>query len=140
MTFFRQVQTVGAAIGGIILLGALSIQAQEPSAKSSVEKPDPPATKRTFDPARRVPSHFGQLGLTQDQKESIYKIRATHLPEIDALQKKIADLQAKMIAECEGILTEAQRELLVKRRSTATEKRKGAQTAKSDQEPPKSSN
>ena len=43
------------------------------------------------DTSRRVPNHFGQVGLTPAQRESIYKIRKAHQEKIDALKAQIVE-------------------------------------------------
>ena len=62
---------IGVAAAVMTVLGVLPLVAQE-------KKPDstPAETKRTNDPSRRVPVYFGQIGLTPEQRESIYKVRA----------------------------------------------------------------
>ena len=57
-----------------------------------------------------MPRHFGQLGLTVEQKESIYQIQGKHMPKIEALEKQIEDLKTKMILDCEATLSAAQKQ------------------------------
>ncbi len=105
------------AFFGLALLvsaGSIPLFAQEPkadAAKPAAEKPAAPAAKKS-DPSRRVPNHFGQVGLTPEQRESIYKIRKAHYEKLEALRSEIADIEAKSMSECEAVLTEAQRKLL----------------------------
>ena len=109
-----------------MLLAAGSLVAQEPNAAKS----DAPAAKRTSDPSRRVPPFFGQIGLTTEQKESIYKIRGKHQAKIDELEKQIDELQAQMLAESESVLTDDQKQMLAQRRKTASTGKKGEVTEK----------
>ena len=102
--------------------GGLPLIAQE-SGKTQVETKAKKAVKRAFDPTRRVPDYFGQLGLSDDQKESIYQIRAKHQPRIDELEKQLDDLRAQMVRDCESVLTETQKKMLVERRVNAAESR-----------------
>ena len=97
--------------------------------------PKPPAEKKAADPSRRVPPLFGQIGLTPEQKEEIYKIRAKHQAQIESLQKQIAQLQAEMLAECEAVLTDSQKQLLALRREAAARARK-AKAARPRPPPP----
>ena len=46
---------------------------------------------------RRVPPYFGQIGLTPEQREAIYKVRKTHQDKIDVLKKQIADAEARSL-------------------------------------------
>jgi hypothetical protein len=101
----------------IMLAGGLPLAAQD----ASTTKVDTKAksAKRSYDPARRVPNFFGQLGLSDAQKESIYNIQGKHMPKIDALEKQLEDLRAQMLKECESVLTGPQKQMLGERRSNA---------------------
>lgn len=115
---------VGAATL-LMLSGGLHLVAQEPGALKV-------RLKKAFDPTRRVPMYFGQLGLTDEQRESIYAIQAKQIPKIEALEKQIEDLRAEMLKDCEAILTPAQKQLLDQRRYGVAESRskKAAPSAK----------
>ena len=65
-----------------------------------------PKTKGTLYP------NWKKLGLTDDQTQKIYKIRATYETQIQDLQKQIRDLRKKERAEAEAVLTPAQKERL----------------------------
>lgn len=116
--------TLGAATM-MILAGSWTLSAQESKAKPA-DAPKARA-KRAADPTRRVPNHFGQLGLSDEQRESIYKIQAQHMPKIDALEKQIDELRAQMVKECETVLTSTQKQMLADRRTAVA----GARTKKS---------
>ena len=124
--FFRKANRFFTlAISAFLVAGIVPIFAQEPKP----ETPQPPAStsaavsKRTVDPNRRVPDYFGQIGLTPEQKEAIYKIRAKHAEKIDALKKQIAEAQAAMLAECESQLTDSQKKQLEFRRANGRAKK-----------------
>ena len=104
-----------------LLAGGLPLAAQESGTTQVNTKTK--SAKRSYDPARRVPNLFGQLGLSDVQKESIYKIQGKHMPKIDALEKQIEDLRAQMLKECESVLTGPQQKMLADRRTSATEAR-----------------
>jgi hypothetical protein len=117
-----------------MLSGGLPLIAQE-SGKTQVDTAKKTA-KRAFDPTRRVPNYFGQLGLSATQRESIYRIQAKHQPKIDAIEKQLDELRAQALQECESVLTDAQRKMLAERRANAIEGRakrggSGSSTAKS---------
>jgi Spy/CpxP family protein refolding chaperone len=107
-----------ASIAGLSVcllgLGTSFTAAQDPSPASAPEAAA--AARRGFDPARRVPQYFGQVGLTPEQKEAIYKIRAKHYEKIAALERELAELRAQELKECEAVLTESQKQLLAQRR------------------------
>ena len=90
---------------GLALVGATGILpslAQDPSEKS--EAPSKAS--------RRVPAYFSKVGLTPEQREKIYGIRAKHADKIESLKKQIEDEQAKELSECEAILQDSQKKLL----------------------------
>jgi hypothetical protein len=133
----RSLGVVAGASALLLVSGAFYSEAQEPartragSAKVSKkvaapvvddedEAPAPkPATRRKSDPRRRLYPYFGQLGLTDAQKQSIYDIRAKHATRINALEKQLEDARGQAIAEAEGVLTPAQKKLLEDRRKAA---------------------
>jgi hypothetical protein len=41
-----------------------------------------------------LPKYYKQLGVTEDQRQAIYKIENSYTAKIDALQKQIKDLKA----------------------------------------------
>src|SRR4051812_4221468 len=98
-------RTVIGAFGFVLAsLIALPLAAQEPTKGKPADTQRPPVEKKVFDASRRVPSHFGQIGLTPEQKEAIYKIRGKNLAQIESLQKQIAQLQCETLTECESVL------------------------------------
>jgi hypothetical protein len=106
-----------------LLAGGLPLAAQEPGTTQVETKTKTKSAKRSYDPTRRVPNLFGQLGLSDAQKESIYKIQGKHMPQIDGLEKQLDDLRVQMVKECESVLTGAQKQMLVERRANAAEAR-----------------
>ncbi len=120
MSLRRRVVTVICFTIAAIAASVLTAGAQTPARPGDAPAaPKPPASaakpgelKRKYDPARRVPPYFGQIGLNINQRESIYKIRSKHQAKIDELEKQIATAQAGMLSECEGVLTETQKKLL----------------------------
>jgi Spy/CpxP family protein refolding chaperone len=114
----RRLAVVAASASVLMLIsGSLPLSAQEPGDSRAK------TAKRAFDPTRRVPMYFGQLGLTDEQKESIYAIQAKQMPKIEALEKQIEDLRAQMLRDCEATLSPAQKQLLEQRRSGGSEAR-----------------
>ncbi|WP_422929745.1 hypothetical protein [Singulisphaera sp. PoT] len=136
-------QSLGLRSVLIVLIGTLSLSAQEAVVKGSGgTASQPPAAsapipKRTYNPARRVPDYFGQLGLTPEQKEAVYEIRGKHYAKINELQQEITRLQASMLAECEGVLTDLQKQRLHERRQLAAETRRGSHAVRIAKDAPK---
>ncbi len=91
---------------------------------------DAKASRKAPDPTRRVPSHFGALGLTTEQKEEIYAIGGKYIPQIQELQNKIESLRERMMSDCEDVLTPEQKKILSEARRTAADRRKSASKSK----------
>ncbi len=117
--------TLALGMGLFISLGSL---AQDPSPRKPAEKPAAPAKKK--EASRRVPDYFGQIGLTPEQRESIYKVRKTHQDKIDVLKKQIADAESQSLSECEAVLTVTQKKLLENLRSGGPKASETTKTAK----------
>src|SRR5262249_24861325 len=84
-----------------LTFSSIPLGAQEPKAPQVVSKSKAKG-KKTSEPTRRVPPYFGQIGLTDTQRESIFKVQGKHQPKIDTLQKQIDSIRAQMMEECEG--------------------------------------
>lgn len=128
MSIRRQGRAVVAGMVGLALV-SLTLHAQEPK-DAPTKKDVPSASKKAFDPTRRVPPFFGQIGLTLEQRESVYKVQGKHMPRIEELQKEISRIRHEMLTECEGVLTDAQRKVLSERRLASEAKRKAAAAAR----------
>lgn len=110
-------------VAGLAALGGAT-RAQEPAAS----KPAEPAKKK-HDSARRVPAHFGQIGLTTEQRANIYSIQGKRLDRIEELEQQIAKERSEMLAQCEGVLTDTQKKLLDNLRRASAEPGAAAKTA-----------
>lgn len=125
MSMRRRVVTIICFTIAAIVASVLTAGAQEPGKPATAPKDPKPAVaatkpgelKRKYDPARRVPPYFGQIGLNINQRESIYKIRSKHQSKMEDLEKQIAAIQSEMLTECEAVLTDTQRKLLENLRS-----------------------
>ena len=117
------VVAAGAAVL-TVLCGRLPLIAQESKAPQTETKTKAKTARRAYDPARRVPPYFGQLGLSTEQREEIYKIQGKQMAKIESLEKQIEELRAQMLQDCEGVLTTPQKQVLDQRRA-------GAATARS---------
>lgn len=115
-------RVVGLLSGLMILAGATALVAQTPKEGS-----------RAYNPTRRVPMYFGQIGLTESQREEIYSIRAKYYDQIAELKRQIEELETKQNTDCAGVLTESQRKLL----ETLRNARRGSSHAATTTETPK---
>jgi len=126
--------TVGTQLGAQES-GAAKSQATKSSSSKSAEAPAPTDSTSTSkstakssppDPTHRVPSGYADLGLTDQQKERIYKIQAEYHPKIQDSQKRLDKLQSDRKTECEAILTAPQKRLLGEHLREQEQKRKAA--------------
>jgi hypothetical protein len=115
---------VGSGLATVALLVTGSLFAQEPGTTKAPSKSGSAKAKGPRDPSQKVPPYFGQIGITDEQRESIYKIQGRHQAKIDEIEKQIDEIQAQMLAECEGVLTDSQTQILAHRRNAAAEKKK----------------
>jgi hypothetical protein len=82
---------------------------EEPPAKEKV------AEKAAFPKGRAkgyLPTYWGQLGLSDGQKQSVYQVQNKYKVEIDALEKQIEAAKAKMSDERLKVLTPEQQKRL----------------------------
>jgi Spy/CpxP family protein refolding chaperone len=80
----------------------------------------------------RLPSGWGKLGVTDAQKQSIYKIQMTYDGQMDALKKQLSDLEAKRLADMRNILTDAQQKKLDDKSDSKATKKTAVADAKDD--------
>jgi hypothetical protein len=125
LAYLRRFVIVAISAGAVMMsLCSFPLVAQEPKTTPSEtpkttasETPAKPgAARRAYDPARRVPPYFGQIGISEEQREAIYKIQTKRSPRIEALVKQLADLRAESLTECEGVLTAPQKLVLEQKR------------------------
>jgi Spy/CpxP family protein refolding chaperone len=101
---------------------------------------DPPATKPPVEIKLRgrVPSNYGKLDLTSDQKTRIYAIQNEYDLKIEALEAQLAELRQQRDVQIESVLSAGQRTELKKiqdeanaeRARKAAEAKKAAEAAK----------
>ena len=108
MTIRKRSGAIALSLAAVVLMGQLPLVAQEPGEPKQVTTP----AKKKQDRSHRVPDHFGQIGLTPDQKSSIYGIQAKRFEKIEALEKQILAEKTDMLAECEAVLNDTQKKLL----------------------------
>ena len=84
---------------GIGMLCVLSSSAQD-------KKPDEPKAKGV------LPAHWKELGLTDDQKQKVYKVQTSYKTKIDKLQQQINDLKAEEKDEMLKVLSDEQKKKL----------------------------
>jgi hypothetical protein len=92
----------------IALLGGMLVLAGGFPNLAGQDKKDEPTTKVKG----KLPSHWGKIGLTDDQKQTIYKVQAKYDPEIDKLTAKIDELKATRDKEMKAVLSADQKKAL----------------------------
>lgn len=68
---------------------------------------DPPTVFRGV-----LPANWKMLGLSDEQKQQVYKVQANYRPKIEELEGQIRDLKAKEKKDLEALLTPAQKDRL----------------------------
>ncbi len=81
----------------------------------------------------RLPAYYGQIELSDEQREKIYGIQRGYREQIQELRKQLQALEAKQKEEINEVLTEEQKAKLTelvdnakKKRSTPPKKKSGA--------------
>jgi Spy/CpxP family protein refolding chaperone len=110
VVFYRGLALVLPATLFIALAASLTAQESKPAAAPT------PAV------SHRVPSYFGQVELTAEQRAKIYAIQDVQQPTIDRLKDQIEAARAKLLADSEAVLTASQRERLTSLRAAAKAK------------------
>ncbi|MFO1020520.1 MAG: hypothetical protein U0903_07470 [Planctomycetales bacterium] len=92
---------------GTLISGADPVKKAADGTKKEVkaESKDPPLKGR-------LPNHFGKLDLTDEQRQTIYKIQDKYDAEIDQLEAKLKELKGLRQKEMEGALTKEQQSRL----------------------------
>jgi hypothetical protein len=75
--------------------------------KKKDDKKDPPSKVKGM-----LPQYWGKLGLSDEQKQNVYRIQGKYNEEIDKLEAKIKDLKAARDKEARAVLTADQRKRL----------------------------
>jgi hypothetical protein len=86
-------------IGTLVLFGGMLV---------AQEKKDPPKIRG------QLPRGYGKLGLSDEQRQKIYKIQADYDDKIDALEIQLQTLKAQRQKAIDTVLTAEQRKTLRK--------------------------
>jgi Spy/CpxP family protein refolding chaperone len=60
----------------------------------------------------QLPANWGKLGLSDEQKQKVYKVQADYKEKIADLEKQLKDAKAKEKQEMEAVLTDEQKKRL----------------------------
>lgn len=78
--------------------------------------------KPAKDPRGPLPAHYGKLGLSDEQKDGMYKVYDEYKSQIDELSAQIKKLQADRDAKLQEKLTPTQKTRLQELRDEAAKK------------------
>lgn len=95
-----------ALVGAMFVLAG-GLEGQD-AKKDDAKKDDTTAAKMKG----RLPTHWGKIGLTDEQKQSIYKIHDKYEAEISKLESKITELKATRDKEMKAVLNADQKKAL----------------------------
>ena len=57
----------------------------------------------------RLPSHYGKLQLTNQQRERLYSIQGDYAQQFERLKQQMSDIRAKRDRDCQAVLTSGQK-------------------------------
>lgn len=93
-------------VGALVLSGGLIGQEKKGDGKDP-KKDDQPAKAKGM-----LPTYWGQLGLSDEQKQKVYKVQAKYNDEIEKLEAKIQELKDKRDKERFDLLSADQKKRL----------------------------
>jgi hypothetical protein len=76
------------------------------------DKKDTKDTKDTPKLKGQLPPNWGKLGLSDKQKQDVYKVQADYKDKMADLEKQLKDLKAKQKTDMEKVLTKEQKDRL----------------------------
>jgi flagellar motility protein MotE (MotC chaperone) len=102
-------------LGMAVVITLTGLNGQEkgaPKKDEPAKTKEEPKTKDTAKAKGQLPTYWGQLGLSEEQKQKVYKLQGKYNDEIDKLELQIKELKAKMSEERGKILTGEQKKRL----------------------------
>jgi Spy/CpxP family protein refolding chaperone len=123
MSLPKRMIATGLGLALLVGLGTIPLAAQDNAAAEKSGKDGTRSSAKSQE-GRRLPNYFGQIGLSPEQRESIYKIKSKTQEHIDSLEKQLASARADLMRDCESVLTDAQKQLLDQRRHAKTKSAK----------------
>ena len=93
--------------------------------KKRTQKPKatPKKAKTPKKAGGRLPSFYGQIGLSDEQREKVYEVQRTYREQIQELRKQLKTLEAKQKDEINEVLTDEQKAKLAELVGEAKKKR-----------------
>lgn len=99
-----------ALLGGLVVLsgGVVGQDAKKDDTKAVKKEKDASSTKVKG----VLPMNWGKIGLSDSQKQDVYKVQSKYNGEIDKLELQIKDLKSARDKEMKAILTAEQKKRL----------------------------
>lgn len=97
-----------ACLGGLMVLSTGNLTGQD------AKKVEPKPTAKKDEPKAKgfLPQNWGKIGLSDAQKQEIYKIQNKYNADIEKLEDQIRDLKAARDKEMKTVLTPEQKKRL----------------------------
>ena len=112
----RRLPTLVLLSGLFVLSGGLFGQDAKKDDPKPAKTDDPKAKKdETPAPAKlkgTLPKYYKDVGLTDGQKQEVYKIQNKYNPEIEKLDAKLKEMKSTRDKEVKGVLTDEQKKRL----------------------------
>jgi Spy/CpxP family protein refolding chaperone len=99
----------------LMLLSGLFVLSGGLMIGQDTKKDDPKAVKKDEPPTKvkgMLPQNWGKIGLSDDQKQQIYKIQGKYSSDIDKLEAKIRELKGSRDKEMKAVLSTDQKKKL----------------------------
>lgn len=74
-------------------------------------------------PRGRLPNYYGQIGISEKQRETIYAIQTEYRPRIKQLAQQLEALRQQRDKEIHAVLTDEQKQRLAERLEEAEQRR-----------------
>lgn len=94
-----------------VILGSNGLTGQDPAKKDETKKEDK-KDETTGKAKGTLPPYWREIGLSDNQKQEVYKIQAKYNEKIDKLEAEIKELKGKMTDERFKLLTAEQKKNL----------------------------
>lgn len=102
----RSFRLTAFLVGALVLSGGLVGQEKKGGGKDP-KKEDTPAKAKGM-----LPTYWGQLGLSEEQKQKVYKVQNKYGEEIEKLETKIKELKEKRDKDRYDLLSAEQKKRL----------------------------
>lgn len=96
---------------------AVTVQLAQESRSSAADREEPKKLRG------RLPRNYGKLGVSQEQRRTIYSIQEKYRSQIEDLEKQLAALESQRDRDIAAVLTEGQKVRLKELEAASARKR-----------------